>query len=58
MWMLGLLSFVIATASVFYLGATAFGAMGSTLGDSGGGAYVPGWIGLVVAAALFIVWIA
>lgn len=56
--MLGLLSFVIATASVFYLGATAFGAMGSTLGDSGGGAYVPGWIGLVVAAALFIVWIA
>lgn len=55
--MLGIISFVIATASVFYLGATAFGAMGSTLGDSGG-AYMPGWVGLVVAATLFIVWLA
>lgn len=54
--MLGLLSFVIAIASIFYLGVTAFGAMGSTLGDSGG-AYMPGWVGLVVAAILFLVWI-
>lgn len=55
--MLGLLSLVIATASVFYLGVTAFGAMGSTLGDSGG-PYMPGWIGLGVAAILFLVWLA